>query len=183
MRSMMMARNRRCLPGPPAFSIHSHANNGFNASSGGMHQLHAIDRYVAYMPDYTDDTPPAMRHDFWVGLIIELGPDTGQLRVRRWHTTPLNNLTNPRATYIAWQGEGPKTEWIENCRVLEQFKLTAQGKLIEARMRGSIRNAIALHKACISDVVPDIAVGRDLLENPNPHPAIGHLSDDEDEDD
>ena len=48
---------------------------------------------------------------------------------------------------------------------------------------GSIKNAIALHEACISGAVPDIAVGRDLLENPNPHPAIGHLSDDEDEDD
>jgi hypothetical protein len=50
-----------------------------------------IDRYVAYVPDYTDDTPPTMRQDFWVGQIIELGPDTGQLRLRRYHTTPLNN--------------------------------------------------------------------------------------------
>ena len=135
------------------------------------------------MPDYTVDTPPTMRQDFWVGQIIELGPDTGQLRLRRWHTTPLNNLTHARANYRAWQGGGAKTEWIENWRVLEQFKLTAQGKLIEARMRGLIRNAIALHEACISGVVPDIAVGRDLLENPNPHPAIGHISDDEDDED
>ena len=142
-----------------------------------------IDRYVAYVPDYTDDTPPEMRQDFWVGQIIELGPDTGQLRLRRWHTTPLNNLTHPRANYRAWTGGGATTEWIENCRVLEQFKLTARGKLIEARVRGSIKNAIALHEACISGAVPDIAVGMDLLENPNPRPAIGHLSDDEAEDD
>ena len=142
-----------------------------------------IDRYVAYVPDYTVDTPPGLRQDFWVGQIIELGPDTDQLRLRRWHTTPLNNLTHPRANYRAWTGGGATTEWIQNWRVLEQFKLTIKGRLIEARVRGSIKNAIALHEACISGAVPDIAVGMDLLENPNPRPAIGHLSDDEAEDD
>ena len=136
-----------------------------------------IGKFVAYMPDYTADTPPEMRQDFWVGDIIELGPDTGQLRVRRFHTNPINNLDNPRAAYRVWQGEGPKNEWIQNARVLEQFKLTDKGKLIEARMRGLIKNAIALHKACISDAVPDIAVGMDLLENPNPIRGFGHLSD------
>jgi hypothetical protein len=51
-----------------------------------------ISKYVAYVPNYTDDTPPEQRQDFWVGQIIALGPDTDQLHIRRWHTNPLNNL-------------------------------------------------------------------------------------------
>jgi hypothetical protein len=138
-----------------------------------------IKKFVAYMPDYTVDTPPGLRQDFWVGQIINLGPDTDQLQVRRWHTNPLNNLTHPRANYRAWQGEGQKEEWIENRRVLEQFDLTNKGRLIGARVRGAIGNAIELFKACTGGVVPDLAVGRDPVENPHPHPS----SDDEGSDD
>ena len=140
-----------------------------------------VSKFVAYVPDYTNDTSPEDRHDFWVGKIIELSPDTDQLRVTRWHTGPVNNLENPRAVYRVWQGEGPKTEWLDNCRVLEQFQLTAQGKLIGSRVRGFIGNAIAMHEACRSGAPSDIAVGTYLLENPR-RPGVGHNSEDEDED-
>ena len=142
-----------------------------------------IGKFVAYMPDYTVDTPPGMRQDFWVGQIIALGPDTDQLQVRRYHTNLLNNLTHARAAYRAWTGEGQKAEWIENRRVLEQFKLTVKGKLIGAPVRAAIGNAIELFKACTGGAVPDLAVGRDPVENP--HPQISsdddgdHSSDDE----
>ena len=138
-----------------------------------------ITKHVAYMPDYTDDTPSAQRQDFWVGQIIALGPDTDQLHIRRWHTNPLNNLKHPRASYRIWQGKGPKEEWIDNGRVLQQFKLSAKNKLIEAKHRAAIGTAIVLYNACIEGVLPNIAVGRDPVENPMNRPAI---SDNEDED-
>ena len=127
----------------------------------------------------TDDTPATDIHDFWVGKIIELSPDTAQLHVQRYHTNPVNNLENPRASYRVWQGVGPKTEWLQNWRVLEQFKLTDKGRLIESRVRGLIGNAITLYGACISGALPDVAVGRDILENPRP--GIGHISEDEED--
>ena len=140
-----------------------------------------VGKFVAYVPDYTDDTPTTARHDFWVGKIIELSPNTDQLKVQRWHTNPTNNLESARAKYRVWQGAGAKNEWLENWRVLEQFKLTTQGKLIESRVRGLIRNAITLHEACNNGVLPDVAVGSDMLENRS-RPDNVRSSEDEDED-
>ena len=42
-----------------------------------------VGKFVAYVPDYTADTPATARHDFWVGKIVELNPDTDQLHVQR----------------------------------------------------------------------------------------------------
>ena len=65
--------------------------------------------------------------------------------------------------------------------MLEQFKLTDKGKLIESRVRGLIRNAITLHDACNNGVLPDVAVGSDMLENRS-RPDNVRSSEDEDED-
>ena len=65
--------------------------------------------------------------------------------------------------------------------MLEQFKLTTQGKLIESRVRGLIRNAITLHEACTNGALPDVAVGTDMLEN-RPRTGNARSSEDEDED-
>ena len=67
-----------------------------------------VGKFVAYVPDYTDDTPATARHDFWVGKIIELSPNTDQLKVQRWHTNPINNLEKRQGEVQGLAGCGGK---------------------------------------------------------------------------
>ena len=69
--------------------------------------------------------------------------------------------------YRVWIGEGDKTEWIEVARVLVVIKLTGQNRVGKPDMR-AIDNALKLVAAqSDSGVAPDVAVGRDVYENPD----------------
>ena len=56
-------------------------------------------------------------------------------------------------------------EWIYVTRVLEVFQLTAKGRVDKKTMR-QVATALKLMEANAQQGEPDVAVGRDLTENP-----------------
>ena len=63
--------------------------------------------------------------------------------------------------YRVWTGRGEKTEWIEVTRVLEVIKLTGQNRVGKSDMK------LVEAMQSYSGVAPDVAVGRDVYENPD----------------
>ena len=80
--------------------------------------------------------------------------------------TPSTTSTsiNPIA-HRAWTGKGDKKEWIDVTRVLEVFSLISAGRVEKKHLR-QIDKALKLVAAMNSGQAPDIAVGRDVFENP-----------------
>ena len=129
-----------------------------------------IQSFVAYTTHYTSTYPKDKMQAFWVGQVVEVDANKGKVRLQRWHTGTVDNLNLDKAApkYRVWTGSGPKMEWIEITRVLEVFKLTPQGKSVSKNDMRSIENALKLVAAMQSNsgVAPDVAVGRDVFENP-----------------
>ena len=129
-----------------------------------------IQSFVAYTTHYASTYPKDMMQAFWVGQVVEVDANEGKVRLQRWHTGTVDNLNLDKAApkYRVWTGPGPKTEWIEVTRVLEVFKLTTRGNSVSKKDMRSIENALKLVAAMQSNsgVAPDVAVGRDVFENP-----------------
>ena len=138
-----------------------------------------VQSFVAYTTHYASTYPEDKMQAFWVGKVIEVDAGEGKVNLQRWHTGTVDNLNLDKAAakYRVWTGTGPKTEWIEVTRVLEVFKLTPQGKSVSKNDMRSIENALKLVAAMQSNsgVAPDVAVGRDVYENPGQGQEQDHM--------
>ena len=127
-----------------------------------------VDKFVAYTTDYSAEYPKDKEQAFWVGKVLGIDAVEGKVHLARWHTNTIDNLNlekphNPQ--YRAWTGKGDKKEWIDVTRVLEVFSLTSAGRVEKKHLR-QIDKALKLVAAMNSGQAPDIAVGRDVFENP-----------------
>ena len=129
-----------------------------------------IQSFVAYTTHYGPNYPKDKMQAFWVGRVIEVDADEGKVRLQRWHTGTTDNLNLDKAApkYRVWTGKD-KTEWIEVTRVLEVIKLTDKNKSVSKQDMRTIDNALKLVAAMQnnSGEAPDVAVGRDVFENPD----------------
>ena len=139
-------------------------------SQGHASKPIVVSNFIAYTTDYTDDCPENARQAFWVGKVIGVDVETGQVHLQRWHTGTIDNLNldksaNPQ--YRVYQGKGDRQEWIEITRVLEVVKLTKQNRVGKKELR-AIDNALKLVAAMQDKLgAPDLAVGYDVFENPD----------------
>ena len=88
-----------------------------------------------------------MRQAFWVGKVVGVDVETGQVHLQRWHTGTIDNLNLEKSAtpqYRVYQGKGDtRREWIEVTRVLEVINLTKQNRVAKKELR-AIDNALKL---------------------------------------
>ena len=141
-----------------------------NAEHRGTQANPSLSTALLPTTHYTADYPEDKKQAFWVGKVIGVDVEEGKVHLQRWHTGTIDNLNLEKAApkYRVWTGRGEKTEWIEVTRVLEVIKLTEQNRVCKSDMR-FIENALKLVEAMQSNsgVAPDVAVGRDVYENPD----------------
>ena len=158
------------LPDPRLCSRHSHTRPVpvSNAEHRGTQANPLLSR--ALLPTYASTYPEDKMQAFWVGKVIAVDAGEGKVNLQRWYTGTVDNLNLDKAAphYRIWTGHGPKTEWIEITRVLEVFDLTPKGSCVSKGNMRKIENALKLVAAMQSNsgVAPDVAVGRDVYENP-----------------
>ena len=131
-----------------------------------------VNNFVAYTTNYASTVARTDQNDFWVGKIVQLDVEQGQVQLQRWHTGTKKNLTSTQAKYQVWTGDAIRVEWIETKRVLDTFDKLTKGRQLDAPTRRTIGDTLTLLIQHQQDLAagrePDLAVGADETENPLP---------------
>ena len=101
-----------------------------------------IGNFIAYRPNYTEDTPNEKRQDFWVGKVQSLNVAERFVRIKCYHTGAIRNAESNNAVYRMWTGNHQIVD-VKMADIYNTFALTSAGRIKKNTLR-FITQAISL---------------------------------------